>query len=379
MPRDVAAFLAEQQRKCSGEVASEWGQIEELFNKKLWHQLTLKLLNFVKHTTFARGDGLVKMYENFIADFEHRINPLALMEMVCFIVRQMSSDQKQAVEFLEKIKEKVKGSEEAKILCMTVIGTIKLRTKDLDATKTVIEECNEFLEGMDGVTSVHGRFYELSSNYYKLTGNHAEYYKDALRYLGCTKLEDIPAGEQVERAFNLSLAALLGDGVYNFGELLAHPILESLRGTDKEWLVDLLYAFNCGNIGRFEELKKYWGLQADLVANEIPMKQKISLLCLMEMTFNRPATNRLLTFQDIASETRLHSNEVEMLVMKALSLGLVKGSLDEVDQKVHMTWVQPRVLDLNQISTMQKRLEQWSTDVNQMECLLEVKAHDILT
>ena len=38
-----------------------------------------------------------------------------------------------------------------------------------------------------------------------------------------------------------------------------------------------------------------------------------------------------------------------MLVMKALSLGLVKGSIDEVDNKVHLTWVQPRVLDLEQV------------------------------
>lgn len=36
MPRDVGAFLAEQQRKAAGnsEVATEWGQLEELYNKK---------------------------------------------------------------------------------------------------------------------------------------------------------------------------------------------------------------------------------------------------------------------------------------------------------------------------------------------------------
>lgn len=27
---------------------------------------------------------------------------------------------------------------------------------------------------------------------------------------------------------------------------LAHPVLDSLRGTDKEWIVNLLYAFNAG-------------------------------------------------------------------------------------------------------------------------------------
>lgn len=42
---------------------------------------------------------------------------------------------------------------------------------------------------------------------------------------------------------------------------------------------------------------------------------------------------------------------MELLVMKALSVGLVKGSIDEVDKKVHMTWVQPRVLDLQQVMT----------------------------
>ena len=67
------------------------------------------------------------------------------------------------------------------------------------------------------------------------------------------------------------------------------------------------------------------------------------------MTFKRPATNRLLTFEEIAVEAQLPIGEVEMLVMKALSLGLVRGAIDQVDQKVHMTWVQPRVLDKEQV------------------------------
>ena len=67
------------------------------------------------------------------------------------------------------------------------------------------------------------------------------------------------------------------------------------------------------------------------------------------MTFKRPATNRQLTFAEIAQEAQLPEPEVELLVMKALSLGLVKGSIDQVEQKAHMTWVQPRVLDREQV------------------------------
>ena len=67
------------------------------------------------------------------------------------------------------------------------------------------------------------------------------------------------------------------------------------------------------------------------------------------MTFKRPAINRQLSFEEISQEARLPVSEVELLVMRALSLGLVKGSIDQMEQKAHMTWVQPRVLNREQV------------------------------
>lgn len=375
--RDVSAYLSAKQRDSSPEIATEWAAIEELYNKKLWHQLTVKLSEFIQSPAFADGDGLVKMYENFLSDFEHRINPLSLAEMVLVIVRQIS-DYEEAIAYLIKMKEKVKANEEAQILCMTCTAMMKLKKNDLEGTKVLVTEAQEKLDGIDGVTTVHSRFYDLSSNYYKLMGNHANYYRDALRYLGCLDVTQIAVAEQKERAFNLGLAALLGDGIYNFGELLAHPLLESLKDTDKQWLVDLLYAFNSGSLEKFETNAPVWKQQPDLAACELALRQKISLLCLMEMTFKRPANSRNIGFDEIATEAKLPLNEVEILVMKALSLGLVKGSIDQVEQKVQMTWVQPRVLDLTQIGTMQGKLSTWCTDVKHMQMMLEDKAHDII-
>lgn len=68
------------------------------------------------------------------------------------------------------------------------------------------------------------------------------------------------------------------------------------------------------------------------------------------MTFKRSSNNRQLTFEEIASEAKLPVNEVELLVMKALAQGLVRGAIDQVSGTVNMTWVQPRVLDKNQVS-----------------------------
>jgi 26S proteasome regulatory subunit N9 len=57
--------------------------------------------------------------------------------------------------------------------------------------------------------------------------------------------------------------------------------------------------------------------------------------------------------------------------MKALSLKLVKGEIDQVEQKVQFTWVQPRVLDIQQVSGLRDRLATWATTVNQTLILLE--------
>ena len=46
--------------------------------------------------------------------------------------------------------------------------------------------------------------------------------------------------------------------------------------------------------------------------------------------------------------------------MKAMSLGLVKGVIDEVESNVNITWVQPRVLDKSQLSLLSEQLDQWS-------------------
>lgn len=40
-----------------------------------------------------------------------------------------------------------------------------------------------------------------------------------------------------------------------------HPVLESLRNTDRQWLIDTLFAFNSGNVETFQALKSAWGQQ----------------------------------------------------------------------------------------------------------------------
>lgn len=65
---------------------------------------------------------------------------------------------------------------------------------------------------------------------------------------------------------------------------LAHPVLDVLKDSNKAWLVELLYAFNTGDIALFEKMRPQWSTIPDLNAQQVKLRQKISLLCLMEVS-----------------------------------------------------------------------------------------------
>lgn len=51
---------------------------------------------------------------------------------------------------------------------------------------------------------------------------YANYYKNSLLYLACVNVDaDLTASDRVQRAHDLGVSALLGDTIYNFGELVS--------------------------------------------------------------------------------------------------------------------------------------------------------------
>lgn len=87
--------------------------------------------------------------------------------------------------------------------------------------------------------------------------DYGNYYRNALLYLACLpEPSPLSKEESQTRAYHLSIAALLAEKIYNFGELLQHPILNELQDTDNAWLRDLLFAMNSGNLDVFNEFSK---------------------------------------------------------------------------------------------------------------------------
>lgn len=156
-----------------------------------------------------------------------------------------------------------------------------------------------------------------------------------------------------------------------------HPILQSLQNTEFDFLRSVLYSFTTGEIGKYEALSARFNEVPILLENQAALSKKLCLMTLIEAVFKRSTDNRSIPFKDIAQETRLPLEEVEHLVMKALSLNLIRGSIDQVDEVVVVTWVQPRVLEMDQIDGMRRKLEAWDDQVKRISSFVGTQGGEV--
>lgn len=186
--------------------------------------------------------------------------------------------------------------------------------------------------------------------------------------------------ERYQLATDLSLAAITGDGIFNFGELTTTtPLLQmTLRSTDNEWLLDLLQCFAQGDVTAFTHIMMTLSSSHNgyyrtiLTARASLLQEKIRLLALVHMVFERSSSDRTLSFHDISQRTTVPHDNVELLLMRALSLGLIRGTIDQVEETITVSWVMPRVLETIQLKDLATKFGEWASKVSQAkEYLLE--------
>ncbi|GAA5903074.1 proteasome regulatory particle lid subunit RPN9 [Sporobolomyces salmoneus] len=337
---------------------------ERFYSNRLWYQLTATLESFFSVPSSA--PFRIDLYESFIKDFQSKLDQLKLAGIVVTVARTYSEGTA-AVSFLDSFISKFDSAStlEPFVLVTMERAHFKLLLGEAEETKEAMDRCEKVLNGLDSVElGVHASFYRVSGDYWKAKAEFADYYKNSLLYLACINLDkDLTQEERTSRAHDLGISALLGT-IYNFGELLMHPILDSLTGTEFEVVRNLLFAFNSGDIARFESLIPEIASKEPFLQQHFPfLREKICLLALIESVFKRPTQDRKLPFAIISKEAQVPVEEVEHLVMKALALKLIKGTIDQPTSTVTISWVQPRVLDRKQIETLKERLEGWGDKV----------------
>jgi 26S proteasome regulatory subunit N9 len=139
----------------------------------------------------------------------------------------------------------------------------------------------------------------------------------------------------------------------------------------------LLFAFNRGDLQAYTILQQHIDANKLFAQHQQFLYQKISLSALTQLVFSRPPQDRSMTFTTISEETKVNQDEIEHLIIKALSLGLIRGSIDQVTEVARITWVQPKVLDRNGIEGMHTRLREWDGGVERLGNWIEGVGQDV--
>lgn len=82
-------------------------------------------------------------------------------------------------------------------------------------------------------------------------------------------------------------------------------------------------------------------------------------MALIELIFTLPKHDRNLTFDLIAQTTCVPKNQVEFLIIEAMSLELIKGTINQVEERVSIHWVIPRVLNKDRVKVMREKVSAW--------------------
>ncbi|KAJ9134736.1 26S proteasome regulatory subunit rpn9-like protein [Pleurostoma richardsiae] len=374
----ISDFLAEQRDQAPDDLQPLILQFEDLWERKLWHQLTDKLVEFFNDP--GSEPQRLQFYKVFILKFADKINQLKLVDLALKAASQCR-DKEERLSFVESVAKKVdnEDSQDAYVFATVAVARVKLELGDLDGARKELDKAERILDSFDSVeTIVHAAFYGANADYYQAKMDFASYYRNALLYLACIDLYSLSPEERRSRAYDLSIAALVSTSIYNFGELLLHPILDALaEKSEDQWLRDLLFAFNRGDLRAYDTLVGNINSNPLLSKYSNQLRQKIYLAALTEAVFRRPPHDRAMTFRTISEETKVKEDEIEHLVMKALSLGLLRGTIDQVDGVAQINWVQPKVLDKKQIENMRQRLTDWDTSVNQLGNWIEKVGKDV--
>jgi len=384
-----ASDHCERMASLHADLAERYNRIASLCSEKLWHQLTVEVLDFVSdpennlRETSEGTNSFLALYDKVVLSVDKKLNPLSMARIASSVTASLSSDGTAAKAVLENLlanKEQLGPiatlyiESKLALLSLNLLEQNMVPDTELAGIKEVLQKNAQTLSEMQDAVGeeaalVHSSHYECAMTYRKAVGPPEAYYREAISYLNYTPLESLNPENRIQLATDLSLAALTGDGVFNFGEVIeTTPVLAELKNTPNNYLVELMTVSAKGDVLEFQAITERNSSQIQkqpaLVNRANVVKEKITLLALVNMIFERPSLERILSFEDISKRIHLPKEQVELVVIRALSLGLIMGSMDQVDETVNVTWVMPRVLDNTQLQELSTRFGEWAVKVS---------------
>lgn len=294
----------------------------------------MKLEDLLRSTQlFVGAAAALELYNDFVTLFENKISSIKLVKIVSLIGDSIQDGQ-QALALYNSLlnSTKTKLDTEAQLSLEMEIVMMKLlimgsgssssteteREKERDSIAVVLDQYESTVNTLKSSEPlVFSKFYQAKSMYKKIYGPANEFYSSALMYLAYTPINEIPTQEAVRLAIDMALAAITSTKIYNFGEVLATPILDALTNTNEAWLKQLVELLNQGAVPQVEQLltqhrEAFVTVNSPLAHNLPIVLQKAQLLSVVNLAFERSPHDRIIKFDEIAQRSFVAHEQVRV-------------------------------------------------------------------
>ena len=342
---------------------STFEEIDSNLSQSLWYQLSENLILISLKPELQNSKDLIELYNGLIFFIESTMNPMKYLEFIQSMLKNYQDNMNEGLTFIENIENSHKNYKgEEKIFVKIIKGFCYLELNKMYELEDIVKNTeHDFTGNIEIDTSLYSQYYKLSMLFYEKKQDYDKFYSNAFQYLAYeTKLSN---EDKLNLCYKMCAAMLIGEKLYNFAELIEKDFFKLMKGTNYEWISNLILSFNSAKVDQFllmmEENKK--NIEQNQILKEkaefLPIKIRIAAL--LDLIFQKNKAERTLTFEEIKKVCICNDDQIEYISMKALSLELIKGYIDEVDKKLVVHWIQPKYLDKDKIVMLQDRFNAW--------------------
>ncbi|KAH7832678.1 putative 19S proteasome regulatory subunit Rpn9 [Monocercomonoides exilis] len=378
---------------------TDLGPLEELKRKKLWHQLTEEILQYIDN---HEEMDLTSLYETIVNGLFPYMNEMKWAKIVTTIAKTTPNP----VSFLAKIRgtfdEQMKMNHLDSYLIITLSiaqhlqftdeGTLEESSSSSTSSSTgfismlkgreladqLISEVTPLIEERIGYVNptihlsleapveepVVALYHLVIAEKCQLSHDFLGFYHHMLQYLSRTPMKQIKLKVQREIAKSLAVSAIVSPSLYTFGELASHPLFQSLKGTEDEWLHELVLIFDEGDSQKYKkfitEHDAVMRTQPILLEHSSVLRDKLRVASIVSYVFSLPVEKRVISFEDVQRVAQVSPAMVEFLVLKSFATGIITGRIDEIEKLVVITDIKPRMLSRFHVAQMEKKVTAWS-------------------
>eukprot|EP00761_Pharyngomonas_kirbyi_P012745 gb/GECH01012772.1/.p1 GENE.gb/GECH01012772.1/~~gb/GECH01012772.1/.p1 ORF type:complete len:378 (+),score=113.99 gb/GECH01012772.1/:1-1134(+) len=199
------------------------------------------------------------------------------------------------------------------------------------------------------------KVYSLLVDIHKNNGNETKSYQLLIEYLNTVGKDNVSDPQVVSRAAETVRLALKQD-IYRYNKLLRIPAISALQdSSEHSALFKLLQLTVQGN---YKDLMSFGNQDlVQSISDTIPDKFRILTISSLAEQKNR------ISYQEIAEAIQVEQEQVEDYIIKAVSCGVIKGKLNQINEEAVIEQVTKRTMNKEDWKFIQSNLERWSDSV----------------